>query len=228
MKKLQIKLFIVLAACFALLNSCTKNEIKTTSLSNNSTSDEIAIGNQVWMKKNLDVDHYRNGDPIPQVTNPTAWANLTTGAWCYYNNNPVNEAIYGKLYNWYAVNDPRGLAPSGFHVPSHTEWITLTTSLGGADVAGNMMRATTGWNPSSYSDTIATNSSGFTAFPGGCRNFYAYGTFYWLGEECLFWTSSLDSSNLPWYRCLPYNSSGVSSNNNGNKSWGFSVRCVRD
>ena len=81
------------------------------------------IGNQIHTTKNLNVTKYRNGDIIPQVTDPTQWANLTTGAWCYYNNDPANGAIYGKLYNWYAVNDPRGLAPQGWHVPSHTEFL---------------------------------------------------------------------------------------------------------
>ena len=81
------------------------------------------IGNQVYTTKNLNVTKYKNGDIIPQVTDPTQWANLTTGAWCYYNNDPANGAIYGKLYNWYAVNDPRGLAPEGWHVPSHTEFL---------------------------------------------------------------------------------------------------------
>jgi hypothetical protein len=87
------------------------------------------ICDQTWMVKNLDVDHYRNGDPIPQVTDPAAWAALTTGAWCYYYNDPAIGAIYGKLYNWYAVNDPRGLAPVGWHIPTEPEWITLVNCL---------------------------------------------------------------------------------------------------
>lgn len=78
----------------------------------------IQIGTQKWMSKNLDVAFYRNGDPIPQVTSPTAWAVLSTGAWCYYNNDPIQGNKYGKLYNWYAVNDPRGLVPQGWHIPS--------------------------------------------------------------------------------------------------------------
>ncbi|RYY08664.1 MAG: hypothetical protein EOO04_39670, partial [Chitinophagaceae bacterium] len=84
------------------------------------------ICDQVWTVKNLDVTTYRNGDPIPQVTDPNAWATARTGAWCYYDNDPSNGAIYGKLYNWYAVNDARGLAPAGWHVPSDAEWNTLT------------------------------------------------------------------------------------------------------
>lgn len=92
--------------------------------------ETVTIGTQEWKLKNLDVTHYRNGDPIPQVTDPTQWANLTTGAWCYYNNDSTNGTIYGKLYNWYAVNDPRGLAPIGYHIASDQEWATLFTFLG--------------------------------------------------------------------------------------------------
>jgi uncharacterized protein (TIGR02145 family) len=83
------------------------------------------------MRENLDVVTYRNGDIIPQVTDPSLWSSLTTGAWCYYNNDANNGGIYGKLYNWYAVNDPRGLAPEGWHVPTDEEWETLTNKLGG-------------------------------------------------------------------------------------------------
>src|SRR4030095_15485991 len=89
------------------------------------------ICDQDWMVKNLDVTTYRNGDIIPEVTDPTVWAALTTGAWCYYENNSTNGTTYGKLYNWYAVNDPRGLAPTGWHVPTDAEWTTLSTCLGG-------------------------------------------------------------------------------------------------
>ena len=131
------------------------------------TLDNVQIGAQIWTLKNLDVTTYRNGDPIPQVTDLTAWGNLTTGAWCYYDNDPNNGAIYGKLYNWYAVNDPRGLAPQGWHVPTETEWTTLINYLGGASVAGGKMKSTgtTYWG----SPNTGTNSSGFSALPGGLR-----------------------------------------------------------
>ncbi len=101
----------------------------------------VTIGNQTWTKSNLNVSRYRNGDPIPQVQDPSQWANLTTGAWCYYNNDPANGLIYGKLYNWYAVNDPRGIAPIDWHVPSDAEWTILTDFLGGINVAGGKMKA---------------------------------------------------------------------------------------
>ena len=102
-----------------------KNNAKTTSFKT------VKIGNQVWTSKNLDVATYRNGDVIPQVQDPNAWGTLTTGAWCYYDNDASNGTKYGKLYNWYAVNDPRGLAPKGYHIPSDAEWTQLCDYLGG-------------------------------------------------------------------------------------------------
>ena len=107
-----------------------------TSLQEEKNYPGVTICGQKWMEKNLDVTTYRNGDTIPYVTDPTAWAALTTGAWCYYNNDPSTNSIYGKLYNWYAVADSRGLAPAGWHVSTDAEWTTLVTCLGGASVAG--------------------------------------------------------------------------------------------
>jgi uncharacterized protein (TIGR02145 family) len=127
----------------------------------------IVIGNQQWMEKNLEVTSYRNGELIPEVSGPTAWATLTTGAWCWYDNDPANGAIYGKLYNWYAVADPRGLCPAGWHVPSDAEWTTLGTTLGGTSVAGAKMKSTSSlWTTS---NTPGDNSSGFAGLPGGSR-----------------------------------------------------------
>ena len=93
-------------------------------------AQDVTIGKQTWATKNLDVESYRNGDAIPQVQDNTAWENLTTGAWCYYQNKAANGTKYGKLYNWYAVNDPRGLAPNGYHIPTDVEWTILTDNLG--------------------------------------------------------------------------------------------------
>ncbi|OYU84676.1 MAG: hypothetical protein CFE24_05080 [Flavobacterium sp. BFFFF2] len=183
----------------------------------------VTIGSQVWMQKNLNVCKYRNGDDIPQVQDPTAWAALTTGAWCYNNNDTANGPVYGKLYNWYAVNDPRGLAPTGYHIPSDAEWTTLTTFLGGESVAGNKMKATTLWAP--FSGITNTNSSGFTGLPGGYRNYD--GTFYSVGTSGSWWSSSENSTTPGWYRGLNYNYSRAS-RNNYIETDGFSVRCLRD
>jgi uncharacterized protein (TIGR02145 family) len=182
MKLITKKLF---AALMLLTISCKKesNSIQSSGITGESNSQDlltgsnepeiyasIKIGSQVVMKKNLNVSHYRNGDRIPQVKGPDKWAALTTGAWCWYNNDSANGAVYGKLYNWYAVNDPRGLAPEGWHIPSDAEWTTLTTFLGGEGVAGGKMkeRGITHWI---YPNTDATNSSGFTGLPGGVRYF---------------------------------------------------------
>jgi uncharacterized protein (TIGR02145 family) len=149
---------------------------------------EITIGTQTWSGCNLNVDTYQNGDIIPEVQDPVIWASLTTGAWCHYNNDPANEAIYGKLYNWYAVNDPRGLAPQGWHIPSDNEFTTLANYLGGATYAGGKMKeeGLCHWNSP---NTRATNESGFTGLPGGAR-IYNTGGFSYLKNFGFFWTST--------------------------------------
>jgi len=187
----------------------------------------VTIGSQVWMDKNLDVATYRNGDPIPQVTDAATWAGLTTGAWCWYNNDPAMGAIYGKLYNWYAVNDPRGLAPAGWHVPSDAEWTTLTTYLGGDAVAGGKMKEG-GYTHWSSPNAGADNSSGFTALPGGYRGIN-HGSFDGMGSFGHWWSSTEYSASGAWYRILGYYYAEVYRYyGNFGKSFGFSVRCVRD
>ena len=183
----------------------------------------VTIGNQQWMRENLDVLTYRNGDIIPQVTDQTAWAALTSGAWCYYNNDVANGAIYGKLYNWYAVNDPRGLAPTGWHVPSDAEWTTLSTTLGGAAVAGGKMK-TTGTTSWTTPNTGATNESGFAGLPGGRGG---SGTFSNVGYGGYWWGSTEFSAASAWGRVLFYSSGDVGRSASA-KKLGFSVRCLRD
>jgi uncharacterized protein (TIGR02145 family) len=169
----------------------------------------ITIGGQQWMEKNLDVVTYSDGTVIPQVTDGTAWAALTTGAWCYYNNDVANGAIYGKLYNWYAVvgihdtdaaTPNKVLAPAGWHVPTDAEWTTLTTELVGESVAGGKMKSvgTTRWTTP---NTGATNESGFTGLPGGYR--VTNGTFYTIRYSGLWWSSTQSGSTATaWNRDL--------------------------
>ena len=198
----------------------------------------VTICNQVWMLKNLDVSTYQDGTPIPEVTDPTEWANLTTGAWCYYENNIANDPVYGKLYNWFAVAgiydetsflDPslrKQLAPTGWHVPSDVEWTTLTTScLGGGSVAGGKMKetGTTHWQTP---NTGATNSSGFAGLPGGIR-YGAWSLFGNVGGGGYWWSSSHDYTSYAWGRYLYY-SNTVAFRVGVNKIFGFSVRCVKD
>jgi uncharacterized protein (TIGR02145 family) len=195
----------------------------------------VTIGTQVWQSTNLNVATYRDGTPIPQVTDPTAWANLTTGAWCYYNNTIANDTTYGKLYNWYAVagihdNDPNTpnkiLAPEGWHVPTDAEWTKLTTFLGGDNVAGGKMKAT-GTSLWLSPNTGATNSSSFTGLPAGCRLYG--GTFGNGGANCDWWSSSESegSTTSALNRYLGYGN-GNAWRGSRNKGNGFSVRCLRD
>jgi uncharacterized protein (TIGR02145 family) len=180
----------------------------------------VRIGTQVWKKRDLTTSYYRNGDKIPEVKDPVKWGKLTTGAWCWYNDDPR----YGKLYNWFAVNDPRGLAPAGWHIPSNDEWLTLTAFLGGYEVAGGKMKETgrTHWITP---NADATNSSGFTGLPGGSR--YDDGNFYDAGGYGYWWSSTEAAPNAAWYRYLTY-FYGAISGTTDYKLNGFSVRCLRD
>lgn len=192
----------------------------------------VTIGTQTWSSKNLDVATYRNGDPIPQVTDSTQWANLTTGAWCWYNNDSaMYAATYGKLYNWYAVNDPRGLAPQGWHVPTVAEWNKLTkfidpsadTTQCCSNVARTAMKSTTGWNNNNSGN--GTNSSGFSGLPGGNRN--VNGKFSSVGYLGGWWSASAYDTAYAWYRGLGYANSNIA-RGYLNKTSGFSVRVVKD
>jgi uncharacterized protein (TIGR02145 family) len=181
----------------------------------------VTIGTQVWTSKNLDVATYRNGDVIPQVQDENAWANLTTGAWCYYNNDASNGTKYGKLYNWYAVNDPRGLAPKGYHIPTDEEWTKLSDYLGGEEEAGTKMKSTSGW----YNNGNGTNSSGFSGLPGGSRD--NYGAFRGIDYNGYWWSSTESGTYDAWLRYLYYYFGNVYRYSK-NKGSGVSVRCLRD
>ena len=187
----------------------------------------INIGTQKWMKENLNVPKYRNGDLIPKVTDPNVWVSLSSGAWCWYNNDSATYAsTYGRLYNWYAVNDSRGLAPIGFHIASDDEWTTLITYLGGTTIAGGAMKET-GFLHWQSPNTNATNSSGFTGLPGGYRS--DLGNFSLLGYNGAWWSSSSTSENPgnAWFRDLGHNYT-IAYRYPGPKVSGFTVRCMVD
>lgn len=186
--------------------------------------ETVTIGTQIWMKKNLNVSTYRNGDPIPEVTDTIVWAGLSTGAWGYYNNDPANGAVYGKLYNWYAVNDARNIAPSGWHVATDADWSTLTTFLGGEPVAGATMKET-GTAHWVSPNTGATDSVGFAALPGGYRGYQ--GEYVFIGARGYWWTSSQALLTNVWYRIL-YNDDSKVFRDNFGPNIGISVRCVKD
>jgi uncharacterized protein (TIGR02145 family) len=205
----------------------------------------VTIGTQIWSNTNLDVTTYRDGTPIPQVTDPTAWANLTTGAWCYYNNDSANGTVYGKLYNWYAVagihdNDPNTsnkiLAPLGWHIPSNSEWTTLSTYLGGDSVAGGKMKETSSSQTDTYSwyyDSGATNLSGFSAKPASWRYTESSGTLfggnYPIKMSALWWSSSEFGSGMASLRNIQASSNSLNIQVFSHvKSNGLSVRCIKD
>ncbi len=186
----------------------------------------VTIGEQVWMQANLNVGHYRNGDPINEVQEGWWWTSAA-GAWCYYENNPANGTIYGKLYNWNAVNDPRGLAPEGWHIATYADWQILGYYLGGEAMAGGKMKSTTGWNAP---NSGATNSSGFTGLPGGFRwDDESNGAFGGVGHVGYWWSSTSNGvcCGSAWYVALGYNNNGLTSSHSTSQ-YGYSVRCVKD
>ncbi|MFM8513541.1 MAG: FISUMP domain-containing protein, partial [Bacteroidota bacterium] len=193
----------------------------------NNTYNTVQIGTQCWTQSNLKVSKYRNGDNIPTGLNNSDWQNTTSGAYAIYNNDPVNDGLYGKLYNHYAVTDSRGLCPTGWHVPSDGEWRTLTTFLGGSTVAGGAMKSTVtqptpgGWTSPNIG---ATNSSGFTALPGGRRN--GIGDFFDVVYYGYWWSSSVSSGSVARSRFLSYDNSVIILGDY--RTSGFSVRCCRD
>jgi len=191
-------------------------------------SNEVTIGKQVWMSENLNVDKFRNGDPIPEAKTDEEWKKAGENkqpAWCYYNNNPDNGDRYGKLYNWFAVNDPRGLAPEGWKIPSDEDWTRLTDFLGGESVAGKKMKSTEFWAENDGESGNGTNESGFSGLPGGFRNYN--GSFYFIGKNGFWWSSTEYNSFNAWYRYLYYFDGDVTRSYNF-KVEGLSVRCLRD
>ena len=184
----------------------------------------IKIEKLEWMVENLNVSLFRNGDPVPEAKTDEEWQKAGKEgkpAWCYYENKIENGNKYGKLYNWYAVTDPRGLAPDGWHVSSDAEWRRVTDFLGGDDYCGIMMKSSSGWD----NKANGTNESGFTGLPGGCRDLN--GKFSYIDNIAYLWTSTEKDSVLAWYRCLD-NSPYCVYRINYYKQNGLSVRCIKD
>lgn len=215
---------------FNTLGSGSGNDILNPNLTYGSMTDQdgntyatIVIGTQEWMAENLRTTTYANGDPIPNVTDGTQFEGLTTGAWAHYNNDSQYENPYGKLYNWYTVDDPRNVCPTGWHVPTDAEYLLLTDYLGGDSVAGGKMKSTSGlWNAP---NTEATNSSGFSGLPGGYR--VNDGSFYFIGEYCGWWSSAEYDTDNAWSHNLFYDSGNVDRGYYVKGYWLW-VRCLRD
>jgi len=187
----------------------------------------VIICDQTWIMSNLNVSRYKDGTEIPQVTDPTEWKNMTTGAWCYYENDTENGKVYGKLYNWYAVHDSKGLAPEGYHIPSLNEWETLVACLGGESVAGGKMKeqGLSHWNSP---NTGANNSSGFNGLPGGSRYLYEVYIFGEIQQSGGWWSSTESNSDQATFIYLYNNSAAVQFVDNYYKESGYSVRCIKD
>jgi uncharacterized protein (TIGR02145 family) len=181
-----------------------------------------------WTVENLKTSHYRNGDLIPQVQDNTQWENLTTGAWSWYKNDSINYSSYGKLYNWYAINDSRGLAPSGWEVPTEDDWNQLTSCLGGEYVAGAKMK-TRGtiqelnglWDAP---NVILEPYSNFNGLPGGYRDIS--GHFIGMGSYNYWWSSTAANSTMARMRVV-INFLGNINKGSFGPNYGFYVRCVR-
>ncbi len=223
-----------LIAIITILSSCI-NESNSTGIAENNIYEVIndscvKIGNQIWMNKNLDVEQYRNGDPIRYCGTFEEWRDASLrdeGAWGYFNNDPTNGAKYGKLYNWYAVIDKRGLAPQGWHVPSDADWAVLVANIGGESAGGKLKSKGTieAGNGLWYSpNTGATNETGFSALPCGDGNLFANLT---LGRNACFWSTTEDSFTTALYLDLWFRNSNARRTYHG-KSVGLSVRCLKD
>jgi uncharacterized protein (TIGR02145 family) len=217
MKKILSYLVVILFV------SCSTQPSQEIINNPTSTLRTTRIGNQIWTSTNLDVVRYNNGDPIPQITNPTEWRNATYGAWCYYNNDSTTLKTQGRIYNFYSVIDSRGIAPSGFKVPNKNDWQILSDYLGGDSLAGGKLK----------SDSMKFNIN-FT----GCRG--EEGAFCFDGRFQGFWT--VDSSwscycgVTDWYGStrLVFNSYNLTHNinellqSNAKKFYGYSVRCLKN
>ena len=185
----------------------------------------VTIGTQEWMTENLRTTKYSDGTSIPNVTDDAEWGNLSTGAWSHYDNDSQYEATYGKLYNWYAASNSRNVCPTGWHVPTDSEWTVLEDYLGANEhngVEGKALKATSGWED----DGNGTDDYGWLGLPGGYRG--SYGGFGDIGSSGGWWSSSQSSTTNAWCRDLFNSSDNVYRSGGPNKLYGFSVRCLRD
>jgi uncharacterized protein (TIGR02145 family) len=221
------------------LHTCGADSVHNRNLNYGTLTDQqgnvyktIAIGNQVWMAENLKASIYRNGEFIPNVTDSAQWAGLSSGAWCYYNNNSQYECPYGKLYNWYAVSDARSVCPAGWHVPTDDDWSILINHLDpNANGGDNLLNSAGGKMKSKGIDywispnQQATNESGFSGLPGALRD--AAALFYNNLYQGFWWSSSEYLPPIAWCRSLSYHIGSCYRVIN-NSSYGLAIRCLRD
>lgn len=231
---------LILNATFlttVLICSCgnSSNKESTSKKDSDDSAKEVVIGKQIWMTENLNVNTFRNGDTIPQAKSSKEWDDACKNsqpAWCYYNNNPDNGAIYGKLYNCFAVNDPRGMAPGGWSIPTVDDWHRMVDFLGGSDPdkASNSMKSKEIWHANNKTArSNPTNESGFSAYPGGNRR--SDGVFDDINEQAYWWSSSVEEDGCAWVINLLEYSTNVSFDKlqyHGCEYYGFSVRCFKN
>jgi uncharacterized protein (TIGR02145 family) len=184
----------------------------------------VTIGSQVWMAENLRSTKFRNGDPVPNVSANASWSVLKSGAYCLYNNDAANKSVYGTLYNWFVVTDPRNIAPAGWHIPSDEEWTALTNFLQGNSQAGGKLKET-GTSHWSDPNSGAINSTGFTALPGGYRA--KDGVFKNLSLCGTWWATTEYTQSVAWYRYVDYGTGNIY-RVSIYKACGLSIRCIKD
>jgi len=230
---------------FAFNSLCNGNAVTETIELLTSVTDvdgnvyqTVQIGNQIWIAENLKVTHYRNGDAIPHITGNGDWTDTNSGAYCVYYNTPLNADIYGNLYNWYAVDDSREIAPAGWHVPTDEEIMELEMYLGmnyseahdigmrGTNEGSKLASRSDLWADGDLENDPEFDSSGFSFLPGGYRAYYT-GSFGLLSYSGNLW-SSTEIGSVVWRRLLQYDNNAVARDDYGIKRYGFSVRCVMD
>jgi uncharacterized protein (TIGR02145 family) len=222
-EKYFLSLLLTILFCLSCSDSDEDEAVGPVTDYDGNVYNTVKIGDQWWMAENLKVLHYRNGEAISIVTDSSQWSSLTTGAYCYYGNNSSYANTYGCLYNWYAVDDSRGLAPKGWHIPTSEEWSELENSAGMGAALKEV--GTAHWQSP---NTDATNKYGFAALPGGSRSSDA--SFVDKGYSAYFWTSTTGNClKGADYKQLYYDNPGSSGTCfQGDFRCGISVRCVKD
>ena len=229
----SFRTFITIVSYSIFMISCNNKNNASIEKTQNDKNLTVKIGSQIWATQNLDITTFRNGDDISEAKTDEEWKKAEKEkkpAWCYYNNDSENGEKYGKLYNWYAVNDLRGLAPKGYHVPSLLEWENLEINLRGknssgaklTDTAGKKLKSKNGW----LEEGNGTNESGFFAVPGGSR--YDFGSFDDIGSSAIWWTSTQQEVTISLNSVIWYGDNYVNTDNTNGPGAGLSVRYIKD
>ena len=225
-----LQTFIAIVFYSIFMNSCNNTNSSKGKIAQ-TTNSTVKIGLQIWASQNLEVITFRNGDNIQEAKTDEEWRKAEKekkAVWCHYYNESENGKKYGKLYNWYAVSDSRGLAPKGYHVPTSSEWQSLVSNLGGNNTlggnytAGNKLKSKTGW----LEEGNGTNQSGFSAVPGGAR--YDFGSFDNIGYSAFWWTATQQEVTIGLNGIVWYGDNYVNTDNTNGPGAGLSVRCLKD